>query len=62
MVRIRKKGNTVVISGRGAEKVMEEILNGPEIDEEESRKKADRIKFPEYSEKGLARLRELGKP
>ena len=61
MVRIRRKGNTVIISGRGAEKVLENILNSPKIDFEKEHAEAAKMKFPPYSEKGLQRLRELGK-
>lgn len=61
MARVRVRGNVITVTGRDADKVVQKLLSMPRIDLEESRRKADAMKFPEYSEKGYERLRELGK-
>lgn len=61
MARVRVKGNVITVTGRDADKVIDEILNASKIDFEKEHKEAAQMKFPAYSEKGLQRLRELGK-
>ena len=61
MARVRVKGTAVFVTGRGADKVIDYLLNLPRLRDEDCEKQADSMKFPEYSEQGYARLRELGK-
>ena len=61
MARVRVRGNVITVTGRDADKVIQELLMTPPIDFEKCQKEADEMVFPEYSEKGYARLRELGK-
>lgn len=61
MARIKVRRNVITVSGRGADKVAKKLLMTPPIDFEKCKKEADEMVFPGYSEKGYARLRELGK-
>lgn len=62
MARVRAHGNTIVVSGRGADEFIKQMLSYPGLSHEKSRRKLTAMKFPEYSEKGRERLRELGRP
>ena len=61
MARIHVNGNVIRVSGRGADKVIKKLMASPGLNREESRRKSRAMKYPEYSEKGYERLRELGK-
>lgn len=61
MARVRVRGNVITISGRGADEAAKKLLMPPPVSVDERIERAKRTKFPEYSEKGLERLRELGK-
>lgn len=61
MARIKVRGNVITVSGRGADEAVRKLLMPPTVSVDERIERAKRMKFPEYSEKGLERLRELGK-
>ena len=60
MARIRRVSGGVLISGIGAGRIFKNIEMAPKVDYEEAIRKVKEL-TPVYSEKGIERLRELGK-